>query len=324
MSNGYNDYKEKLIYILRILNSYFIFPKKVILMHENIFLKYKIANTFEAEFKIRRIGKENDKTESKLILDFLSDFKNNISEEYLNIGLDNIKSINCYSNSFINHLFSLLCFGGLYSKMNHSIYVNTEKEESKKILYHELLHALTSFKCKNLLISGFHHKNIGQGINEGYTDLITNRLLNISEYDYKIGYPYESIVSNIVEFIIGKEKMYSLYFNGDLSGLIDILSQYSSKSNVINFIINLDNINKMSYLRLISTAKELNEDEYLNNLYIKVTKFLYELLSSKFNECHTFNDINAYFHTSQEVVNLIKILNNYTTFKREKAVIKWR
>ena len=60
--------------------------------------------------------------------------------------------------------------------------------------------------------------------------------------------------------------MYSLYFNGDLSGLIDILSQYSSKSNVINFIINLDNINKMSYLRLISTAKELNEDEYLNNL----------------------------------------------------------
>ena len=93
---------------------------------------------------------------------------------------------------------------------------NGEKEESKKILYHELLHALTSFKCKNLLISGFHHKNIGQGINEGYTDLITNRLLNISEYDYKIGYPYESIVSNIVEFIIGKEKMYSLYFNGDL------------------------------------------------------------------------------------------------------------
>lgn len=105
MSNGYNDYKEKLIYILRILNSYFIFPKKVILIHENIFLKYKIANTFEAEFKIRRIGKGNDKTESKLILDFLSDFKNNISEEYLNIGLNNIKSINCYSNTFINHLF---------------------------------------------------------------------------------------------------------------------------------------------------------------------------------------------------------------------------
>lgn len=111
MSDGYNDYKKKLIYILRILNSYFMFPKKVILMHENIFLKYKIANTSEAEFKIRRIGKENDKTESKLILDFLSDFKNNISEEYLNIGLNNIKSINCYSNTFIKHLFSLLCFG---------------------------------------------------------------------------------------------------------------------------------------------------------------------------------------------------------------------
>ena len=85
MSDGYNDYKEKLIYILRILNSCFIFPKKVILMHENIFLKYKIANAFEAEFKIRKIGKENDKTESKLILDFLSNFKNNISEGYKNL-----------------------------------------------------------------------------------------------------------------------------------------------------------------------------------------------------------------------------------------------
>ena len=324
MSDNYNDYKKKLIYILRVLNSYFVFPKKVILMHENIFSKYKIADTSEEEIKTRRNEEENNKTENKFILDFLSDFRNSISEEYLNIGINNIKSINCYSNTFINHLFSLLCFGGLYSKMNHSIYVNKEKGESKELLYHELLHALTSFKCKNLLVSGFHHKNIGRGINEGYTDLITNRLLNISGYDYKIGYPYESIVSNIIELIIGKEKMYSLYFKGDLSGLIDILSQYSSKTDVMNFIINLDKINQISYLRLISSVKGLNEDEYLNNLYIKVTIFLYELLSSKFNECCTLNDINAYLHTSQEVVNFIKSLNNYTTFKREESVIKWR
>lgn len=321
MKENYDNYKQEFIYVLRMLNSCFVFPKKFVLMHDNIFLRYKIANIHEKDFKIGGTKEKDNKFENKFISIFITDFKKHIPDEHLIIGIKNIKPINCYSDTFINYLFSLMCIGGLYNGKTHSIFINT-MDKHKEVLYHELLHAMTSFKCGSLFISGFSHKNIGYGLNEGYTDLITNRLLNNSVYDYKIGYPYESIVSRIIELIIGKEKMYSLYFKGDLSGLIDTLSQYLHKSDVMNFMINLDKINHISYLRLVSSIKDLNEDTYLNNLYNQITLFLYKLLSGKFNECCTFDDINSYLHISKEAINLIQLLSNYTTFEREKNVIK--
>lgn len=320
MKENYIDYKKMLIDILRLLNSYFIFPKKLILIHTNKFTKYKIVNTSEIEAVSKKFQSKNtgNTMEEELINSFVFDLKKTIPEEYLNIGIENIKQINCYSSEFINFFFALLCYGGVYISRINSICISTKG--NKEVLYHELLHAMSAFKCNDLFIIGFRHKNIGHAINEGYTDLLAKRLLNIKKFSYNIGYPYEAIVSNIIELIIGQNTMYSLYFNGDLSGLINTLSKYQPKDNVMDFITNLDKINKITYLRLVSSVKDFNENIYLNNLYNKVNIFLYDLLSNKFDKCYTIDDINSYLCESKKIIDLINLLDKYTTFEREKQI----
>ena len=67
MKENYDNYKQEFIYVLRMLNSCFVFPKKFVLMHDNIFLRYKIANIHEKDFKIRGTKEKDNKFENKFI-----------------------------------------------------------------------------------------------------------------------------------------------------------------------------------------------------------------------------------------------------------------
>ena len=68
-----------------------------------------------------------------------------------------------------------------YDIFNNKIYAGKNIDDS---IYHELFHAFTSYK-KNALstVSGFNytniHANIARRLNEGYTDLLTNRYFDI-------------------------------------------------------------------------------------------------------------------------------------------------
>ncbi len=94
-------------------------------------------------------------------------------------------------------------------------------------IYHELFHMSSSVVKEKKKYSGFHQTdfktNLGREINEGYTELLTNRYfpsLNLSS----IAYQYEAFVAERLEQIVGREKMQSLYLNANLKGLIDELS----------------------------------------------------------------------------------------------------
>lgn len=65
---------------------------------------------------------------------------------------------------------------GGYDFINRTI--NLYNEVSTTTIYHELFHVSSSYydKQKEIVFSGFHHhskeKDIGRGLNEGYTELL--------------------------------------------------------------------------------------------------------------------------------------------------------
>lgn len=141
-----------------------------------------------------------------------------ICEDYL-IYKEKIKKI------FIINLFSNKKYAGdcLYNINTIIIY-----NYNKHTIYHELLHLISN--------GGFCIKPTCEGINEGYTELLTSRLL--IEDDYKSSIPYQTlkIVAQAVEDIIGKNLMQKYYFTANQKGFITTLLNYTSLDDVNKFI----------------------------------------------------------------------------------------
>lgn len=189
-----------------------------------------------------------------LIYEGLTKLSFDISPESMQIIIKNLTSMidkSNYMNS-IRQCFFGTC--GMYFPSDHSIrinklsFLNTNLQKNralkKQIISHELMHAASGYKYKKILASGFaQSSSIGDGINEGYTDLISQRYF-CKEIQETVGYCYHKAVSEITEFIIGKQKMLDLYFHSDLKGLIGELSKYQSEEKVKLFILDLDTILK--------------------------------------------------------------------------------
>lgn len=109
-------------------------------------------------------------------------------------------------------------------------------------VYHELLHLSSSIIYDNLYYCGFsqetYHYTIGEGLNEGYTSLLEYRYFY---YDgAEMCYELEMIIARLIEEIIGKNTMESLYFKADLFNLVKELEKYASYNEIYNFICKLD------------------------------------------------------------------------------------
>ena len=109
-------------------------------------------------------------------------------------------------------------------------------------VYHELLHLSSSLVYDNLYYCGLsqktYHYTIGDGLNEGYTSLLEYRYFY---YDgVEMCYELEMIIARLIEEIIGKNTMESLYFKADLFNLIKELEKYASYNEIYNFICKLD------------------------------------------------------------------------------------
>ena len=154
-----------------------------------------------------------------------------------------------------NNLNSLIVFekDSQYAKKKHLEGTYNSRRNSIIIfnnnigitLYHELLHMASTIFKNGVIYTGFHQRtyfgkneDIGKGLNEGYTELLTQRLF--SNEDDRIGYYFERFVASYVEELVGEDKMASLFFKGNLKGLIEELTAYNSEENVIFFIKCLD------------------------------------------------------------------------------------
>lgn len=270
----------------------------------------------------------------KLVNEALERLSNDVSPQSMQIITDNLRNINERSDLLDSIKQELIERSyGYYQPKNHYISINLlktkvgelshskvkkykTKQLLRQILSHELMHAASSHKYNGLYSIGFSQLNnkqgrIGDGINEGYTDLISQRYFcnNGKDVVMTTVYTYLKAVSEITELIIGKQKMLDLYFQGNLKGLIEELSKYQPESQVKQFILDLDTIGKANGVKII------NKNEMLMTYSNRISTFLYNAFSNKMNKENT--DTIDYLKQSK---NFLTLFSNME--KEQKRMLK--
>lgn len=170
---------------------------------------------------------------------FIKGMVTNFKEEDLQNFFNNINSLNIETFKKKKKKFHNYYTIGTYDTDLNTVYITKENVDIS--IYHELFHmASTKLSDDGVTRTGFHYENkygnIGTGINEGYTSLLSKRYFE----DTKYGYNYELVIAEKLEEIIGKEKMESLYLNANLYGLINELKKYEDEKEIMKFIYNID------------------------------------------------------------------------------------
>lgn len=328
--------------IIRITNR----KVKYKLVQKNFYTDYKVIS------KPQIINKQDNVYNNQIVSEEMNNIINKVysvlepevSKESMQIIENNLNNIKEKSSYLKSIKLSLIGGGGKYSPIGHTIsknYFLTKKDmiikgkqvESKKllqkILSHELIHAASSHKNKNKIIVGFNQcnmlrpnsSNIGRGINEGYTDYISNKYIvdkNLNIKGVDVGYNYEVIIAQIIELIVGKEKMINMFFQGDLEGLIKELSKYQDELKVKQFILDLDTI---SFAK--SNVVSKNDKELITTLYNRINIFLYKAFSNKTEEQVNKDVLDDYLKDSKKYLQLFSELDKINLIrKKTKKEIK--
>lgn len=161
-----------------------------------------------------------------------------------------------------------------YDANKNTIYVG--KDEDGSNLYHELLHAISSYKtplciCIGFLKTDYYDNYISTGviINEGVTEMYAERLFNDTD---TLKYLFEKLIAQKLELILGEEELKRLYFNADLDGLINDLSNYIDKEEVIKLIKNTDIVYENIYINRLNIIYEdlLKDILYIDKCLLKI------------------------------------------------------
>lgn len=207
-------------------------PKDISKVSVPLELKKKYTN-----IEIDQISSEKVK---KTVFEFADVLEKEFPQDALINFYNNINEVRIRRN---NLLFMIGADGVYFFKSNKINY------GSLYSIYHELFHvASSSFNSEsNIGYTGFNQShlnldskfNIGKGINEGYTQLLTLRYFG-KKHKITPAYEFEVAVVEKLEKIVGQEEMKRLYLNANLLGLIENLKQYASEEDIVNFITGID------------------------------------------------------------------------------------
>ena len=248
------------------------------------------------------------------IIEFIHVIKENFDNEDLKLFYKNINDVDI---KIIKKLFKKK-FNGYYTIDENSIHYKIGKETT---IYHELFHLSSSTTTKGICYSGFNqintktHKSTGKGLNEGYTQLLTERYFNY--VGIKPIYIYEKFIAQKVEEIIGKETMEKLYLHADLLGLMDELEKYITQEEIYNFINKMDFINSYRKHAFISNRIKNMLQDSINY----ITIFMIKIFISKNKDNPNFKEklthyINS-FNTNYTINN-----KDYNLLPKEKVFSK--
>ena len=136
---------------------------------------------------------------------------------------------------------------GYYPESNKILLIKDNVKDYH--LYHELFHMLSTYRSDNTIYSGFSQGNrktyvtIGDGLNEGYTQLLKERYFGIDDNESYF-YMLQKHIAKHLEIIVGRRTMEKLYVNADLEGLVNQLEKYCNKEVILRFVNDVDYINK--------------------------------------------------------------------------------
>jgi hypothetical protein len=237
-----------------------------------LYLKLSKEET-QAFLEVESLLKTNDPT----LYQFYIDLKEKTNIENLRNFIINSNKINIiYQNKIIKNtlkrFLGLSTILGKYCLKNKQITLYTNK---KSTLYHELLHAASNDNEEDLyyaesgFYSIFYGCEMGEGLNEGYTEIQNNRKFNNKQFHYLL---FQKLTLLIEQFYTNKEDMENDYYNANIFGLIDELMNYMTIDEVIDIICDIDNINDKSIIAYYKIKKKLlhiyirthNEEENKN------------------------------------------------------------
>lgn len=206
-------------------------------------------------------------------------FRNTVKTQMPHVNLDifckNIQTLKIKEKK--KFVLYISCYAFYYLNKNKIIVI---KDDYLKSVFHELFHVSSSLVIGNVIFSGFKQtrgKNgiiykIGDGLNEGYTALLTERYF---KYFRKDSYILQKHISQKLEVIIGKEKMEQLYFNADLYGLVEEFKKYESEENIVHFLRVLDCFDECLF------APCLYNKEFLEEISQEIFSFLTRVYTTK-------------------------------------------
>lgn len=150
-------------------------------------------------------------------------------------------------------------------------------------IYHELFHMASSIYKDGISYSGFSQVSfkfgtisLGNAINEGYTQLLTERYFGYIEGLCRT-YKFEVNIADKLEKIIGQEKMENLYLNANLLGLINELKKYALEEEITKFISSTDFLTE----HLRDTKILPKEEEMIISSLTTLNKFLISVYAMK-------------------------------------------
>ena len=124
-------------------------------------------------------------------------------------------------------------------------------------VYHEVLHLASGYYDKEnwLFYSGFNYfdffqnQNFGEGLTEGYVELLAQRDTRnnkvIERYDsenelWSSSYFYVNALARQLEILVGKEEMEDMFFKNGFIRLREWLLKYKDERSIMNFFKNCD------------------------------------------------------------------------------------
>lgn len=291
------------------------------------FKKYKLHKEFKSKTmaaidlppEIIRKHSEIDKERllrqkfGESIINFATTIIDKIPNANLTLLYNNLSSL---TTSTKNYKIDKLLFGssteGAYIACDNNIKLS--ESNYNFTIDHELFHVSSTFYRKEdgMVFTGFNQrllgkKDIGVGINEGYTQLLAERYFGQSK-DIMLAYKYEKNIAERLETIIGKEKMETLYFSANLYGLVQELTQYEDENTIMQFIANIDFLSK----HLLETHLLASE----KNMFTSKLKSVYKFLLSCYIKKLKIDFDNGILNNEQLSISLSIFLDKMGTTVR--------
>ena len=256
--------------------------------------KVVIPSNIEKKYNDVDYNHINDLKFNKEIKNFIDVLKNFFDEEHLTNLYNNVNNvkINDHTKKKIPSILSISS-SGVYNRFKNSITIFDENIDI--VVYHELFHLASYKEDENNRYDGFSQsgKNItdnviGDGLNEGYTEVLANRYFPNKENDnIAEEYVYLRLIAKKVEEIVGKQTMEGLYLDASLNGLVNELKKYSSDKEIMQFIADTDFINKNMHLdKTNHTAKIM-----LDKCFSRINRFLIVCYANKAKQMVNRNEL---------------------------------
>ena len=132
--------------------------------------------------------------------------------------------------------------------------------------------------------------------------------MNDTNEEFKHGYSDLVYYAKVLELIIGAKKMSHLYLTSDLKGLVDSLSMYASKDEIMKFIAKTDFVNKFKFHNPnFNNIEDAIRHKLMMISYKEIKRFLIKTYLTKYvyliNEKRKLED-------KENIDKLVEELNN--------------